>query len=125
VSNAAGVKYAFRIAPEWIWVTRTFYSKGGHSDMKKAGRLAKVNNWQEARKVWMGLLGVERKIAGKAAYNIAVSYEYEGDLEQAKYWASKAYTEFGNKSARNYVNILQNRINDVNRLNQQMQGVGN
>ncbi|HVD97101.1 MAG TPA: DUF6340 family protein [Cytophagaceae bacterium] len=125
VSNAAGVKYAFRIAPEWIWVTRTFYSKGGHSDMKKAGRLAKVNNWQEARKVWMGLLGVERKIAGKAAYNIAVSYEYEGDLEKAKYWASKAYTEFGNKSARNYVNILQNRINDVNRLNQQMQGVGN
>lgn len=123
VSRAAGIKYAIRIAPTWIWITRDFYTKGGHEDMKKAGRLAKVNKWAEARTIWLGMLGLERKIAGKAAYNIAISYEYEGNLQEAKKWASKAYTDFGNKKGRSYVSILERRINDVNILENQMQGV--
>ncbi len=123
VSTAAGVKYAIRIAPSWIWVTRDFYTRGGHEDMKIAGRLAKVNKWQEARKIWMGLLGTERKIAGKAAYNIAISYEYEGNLMEAKKWASKAYTDFGNKRGRTYATILDRRLSDVSILERQMEGV--
>lgn len=123
VSKNAGIKYAVRIAPSWIWVTRDFYTRGGHEDMKTAGRLAKVNNWTEARKIWMGLLGTERKIAGKAAYNIAISYEYDGNLQEAKKWAGRAYSEFGNKRARSYSSILDRRIRDVEILNKQMQGV--
>ncbi len=123
VSKAAGIKYSIRIAPSWIWITRDFYTRGGHEKMKTAGRLAKINKWTEARTTWMELLGTERKIAGKAAYNIAISYEYEGNLQEAKKWASRAYTDFGNKRGRGYVSILERRINDVQRLENQMQGV--
>jgi len=123
VSNSAGVKYAIRISPTWVWVTRVFYSKGGHEKMKTAGRFAKANNWKEARAIWMGLQGEKRKTAGKAAYNIAVSYEYEGNLEEAKKWASTAYSNFGNKKGRSYVYILERRMADVKRLEGQMQSV--
>jgi hypothetical protein len=124
VSNAAGIKYGIRIAPSWIWITRDFYTKGGkQNDMKTAGRLAKVNKWVEARQLWQGLQNADTKTAGKAAYNIAISYEYEGNLNEAKNWASKAYTQYGNKKGRDYVRILDRRIADCNALQNQMQGV--
>jgi hypothetical protein len=123
VSNAAGVKYGIRIAPSWIWITRDFYTKGGkQADMKKAGKLAKANKWPEARTLWEGLLSTEKKTPGKAAYNIAISYEYEGNLIEAKKWAEKSYTEYGNKKARTYINILDRRIKDCNILEDQMKG---
>jgi hypothetical protein len=55
------------------------------------------------------------------ALNIAVAYEVLGDFTDALNWAQKAYTQYGNKKAKAYVQTLSRRIADEARLDQQMQ----
>jgi hypothetical protein len=51
---------------------------------------------------------------------MALVSEINGDLEKASSWAKRAYVDYNNKNALYYMNILQNRINDENRLKFQM-----
>jgi hypothetical protein len=49
------------------------------------------------------------KIAGRAAYNMAIINEINGDLDAALKWAQKSYEDYNNKLGLNYVRILENR----------------
>ncbi|HMN91052.1 MAG TPA: DUF6340 family protein [Saprospiraceae bacterium] len=125
VSFDAGAQYGMRIAPVWVRVNRTFYDSGKGSaseQMKQAARFAKADQWERAAEIWRSLVRTapDNKTAGRAAYNMAVANEHNGLLESALEWAQRAYTDFGNKKARQYISTLQIRLSDQRRLREQM-----
>jgi len=121
--NFAGNQYAFRISSNWSWVSRIYYSKE-NSDFEQAKRMVKSNDWKGAAILWQKYINsANPKISGYACYNLALAAEMDGNLESAIDWAKKAYVGFKNKSAYTYMNILQKRLNDQYRLDEQMKRV--
>jgi len=128
VSEQAGEKYAERIAPIWITVSRTFFkkSKGPESaDMERAARFFETGKWEDAARIWQNILNkrsASSEVKGMATYNLAVASEKNGLLDSALEWAQRSYGEFGNKKARGYVETIQGRIEDQQRLERQLKG---
>jgi hypothetical protein len=109
VSKRAGQKYAFRILPYKIKVYRDYYVKGS-DNFKIAKRKAQMGQWDEAGELWRKETGNPKmKIAGRAAYNMAIISEIDGDLDAALKWARKAWGDYNIKLALDYVRILENR----------------
>jgi hypothetical protein len=55
-------------------------------------------------------------IARRAAYNMAILNEINGDVEEALNWARKAWGDYNIKLALDYVRILENRLNKIDVL---------
>jgi len=128
LSAKAGDSYGKRIAPVYVNVSRTYYNtaKGADKDaMEQAHRLTQANKWEEAADIWNDLLSSasDPKTKGKAAHNIALALERNGNLKEAEDWASKAFTKYGNKVSQGYVNVIQQRISDQERLDYQLKKV--
>lgn len=111
------VGYAFgkRISPYYYTVKRVFYEKPKKSEYLQEGvRKSKVADWEGAIHSWMKVLQSKKKqdvkAYGRASYNIAVAFEVLGDLDKAKKWAAKSYTEYEDKEADEYYKLLQKRI---------------
>lgn len=116
----AGQQYGFRISPVWVRVGRKYYIKG-HDDFKDAKFYVRANEWEKAAEKWQKhAKSPDNKIAGRATYNLALASEINGDLETSLEWAKRSYTEFRNKSAREYVNIISRRIMAAEKLKEQM-----
>ena len=116
----AGNSYGFRIAPQWVTVSRVYYNKGSEG-LKRAARMARVNDWNGASLIWEELSkNPRKKIAKRSTYNMAIALEVLGDLEGAHEWAGKAYKLYGGQQALNYSYILNQRIKDRNKVNEQM-----
>ncbi len=125
VSFAVGREYGMRIAPVYVNVSRSYYTKAKdyEAQMEKADQFARANNWPEAAKVWKGMTDRIRnnpKVAGRAAYNLAIAAEMEGRLDLALELAEEAWTKYANKRARRYIQILQQRQYDAQRAADQM-----
>jgi len=124
LSYRAGQRYGMRIAPVWINVSRSFFSKGKEpykDEMKEAARLANAGKWDDAVEMWKKMLpGADTKTAGRAAHNLAVASERIGRLQEALEWAEKAWTQYGNKTSRNYIGVLNQRINDERKAQSQL-----
>ena len=119
VSNNAGQNYAYRILPYKIRVSRNYYVRGSNN-FKIGKRRARTGDWNGAAELWKEELdNPKRKVAGRAHYNMAIISEINGNLEEAIDWASKSYTDYNNKSALRYVNILKNRVAVSNQLEQE------
>jgi hypothetical protein len=121
LAGKSGEIYAMRVAPVYVNVSRSFFNTAKGNDknpMEEAFRYTKVNQWDKASDVWVGLVNDARdyKTKGKAAINLAVAAERDGNLTKALDWAQKAYSTFGNKQAQNYIATLQQRISDQERL---------
>jgi hypothetical protein len=109
VAGQAGQAYALRIIPFWIRVNRDYYVRGT-DNFVVAKRKAQTGNWDEAGKLWEKETASDnKKIAGRACYNMAIISEINGDLEAAIKWAQRSYENYNNKLALHYVNILKNR----------------
>lgn len=124
----AGDAYGKRIAPVWVNVSRTYYTTAKGADknaMEEAHRLTQANKWEAAAEVWHDLLSSARdpKTKGKAAHNLALAMERNGNLKEAEDWASKAFTQYGNKTSQSYVYVIQQRISDQERLDYQLKKV--
>ncbi len=116
----AGRQYAKRISPSWIRVSRHYYVKG-NDDFKNAKYKVIAEQWEDAANIWKKYVNdSDYKIAGRACYNMALASEVLGKYEIALDWAKKAYADYHLKDARNYINILEKRITDEQRLNRQM-----
>lgn len=116
----AGDQYCYRIAPMWITVSREYY-KGGSDDMKDAYFYSRRNNWEKAAEIWKKeSTNPSRKVAGRACFNMAVASEVEGKLDVALDWANKAWKEYGEKAAPRYIGILKYRMDEKERLKEQM-----
>ncbi len=112
-SYQSGRIYGERITPSYYTVTREFYNKPKrNNDLSSGVRNSEVADWNGAIESWTKALNSKRKIAGRAAFNIAVAYEVLGELEKAKEWASKSYTEYREKRGNDYYRMLVNRIKE-------------
>ncbi|HYG16185.1 MAG TPA: DUF6340 family protein [Bacteroidia bacterium] len=123
VSKLAGEAYAYKISPMPVRLSREFYGKSKRVDLVKVGtRQAEVNDWVNALETWKKAFkqAKEDKDKGRIAYNIAIAYEVLSDLENAKLWCKISYVDFGNKKARQYANILDQRSYDLEVLKQQL-----
>jgi hypothetical protein len=116
----SGKQYAIRISPTWVTENRTFYRKAT-DEFKVAGKYVKQDRWKEAIAIWKRYtMDADPKIAGRACYNMALASEVEGNLPIALEWANRAWQQHGLKNARNYISLLQNRMWQQERLDQQM-----
>jgi hypothetical protein len=122
VSYAIGKYYGSRISPSWVRVSREFYRKPkSNTYLAQGGRRADVGDWQGALESWLRASeSHKRKVAGRAAVNVALGYEVLGELEEARAWAMRSFTDYGNKTGRTYSNILRNRIRDEQKLEWQL-----
>ena len=122
LAEMVGEDYAYKISPLPIRLSRSFYGKAKHAtEVATGARFADVAQWEQAIEEWKkGVEKAETKEAGKLAYNIAVGYEVLGEYGASLTWAQNSYTKYGNKSGRDYVRILQSRIDEENLLKQQM-----
>ena len=117
---AAGMKYAARVAPEWITVKR-FYYDISISGIKQTRQLIADNKWEQAITIWKTLLkGENLRLASKAAFNIAIAYEVNDSLEKALSWAEKSNDLHYRDSTRHYIDLLQKRIADKAKLEDQL-----
>lgn len=119
----AGSTYGYRISPQWITVSRYFYTRG-NDNMKFAGKKARqVGDWKGAMELWKKeALNSDQKIAWHACYNMGVGCEREGNLEAALEWANKAYNIGHKSAAAQYVNQINFRIAEKKRTDEQMKG---
>ena len=117
-----GEMYAPRISPTWVWVHRNYYTGKKPHELKKAKSYVITNDWKGAAEIWQGVVinNPDLKIKGKAAYNLALANEVQGNLDSAIEWCRKSANEFGNKKARSYVKILEDRLANQKRLDSQM-----
>lgn len=121
LSGKIGQDYALQTLPYNIRVSRDYYVSGT-ANFETAKRRAQTGDWDGAAELWnKETNNLDPKIAGRACYNMAISNEINGDLDKAISWASKAYTDYGDKLALRYVNILKNRKSK----NQQLQRESN
>lgn len=110
LSNRLGADYALKTLPYKIRVSRDYYVKGT-SNFEIGKRRAQTGNWDGAAELWAkDVNNSDPKIAGRACYNMAIINEINGNLDVAADWASKAYSDYGDKIALRYLNILKNRI---------------
>jgi len=115
----AGRQYGFRISPMWVKVRRTYFS-GKHDDLKLAKSYVRSKDWDAAIDIWKDLVNnSDEKIARRSTYNMAIASEIKGGLDTAIEWANKA-EKLGEKKAYNYINILQRRKMDEEKLKQQL-----
>ncbi|MBC7778191.1 MAG: hypothetical protein H7246_22350 [Phycisphaerae bacterium] len=127
VAYNVGIEYGARIAPIYVNVSRAYYSKakGFKDDMKKAARYLEDRDIEKAAIIWkrvIAIAGDKKKAAGRAAYNMAVASEINGNLPLALDWAQKSWNDYGNKKAREYINIIKARQNDARKVDAQMPG---
>jgi hypothetical protein len=117
----SGRQYAIRISPTWMDVTRTYYRKA-NDDFKVAGKYVKQDRWNEAIPIWKKYtLDTDPKVAGKACYNMALASEVDGNLQLALEWARRAWDQHGLKNARSYISLIEMRIYEQGKLDEQMQ----
>ncbi|MBN2681938.1 MAG: tetratricopeptide repeat protein [Bacteroidales bacterium] len=114
-----GYSYPPRIMPNRIRVSREYFVRGT-DNFKIAKRRAQTGDWDGAAKLWAQETNHPKsKVAGRAYYNMAIINEINGNLDEAIVNASKSYTDYKNKRALNYLNILRYRINQQNELKRQ------
>jgi hypothetical protein len=110
MSNDVGHDYALRIFPFKVRVGREYYVRGTEN-FKIGKRRAVAGDWHGAASLWeQELNNPKRKIAGRACYNMAIICEIDGNLDDAVTWASKSYTDYNNKRALEYLNVLKFRV---------------
>lgn len=121
LGGVAGVDYARRIAPSYIWVSRSYYGKG-HDRLKEGKNHVKAQDWEGAAAIWTKMVKNQNdpKTRGKAHYNLALYYETTGELEPALDHAKQAAVDLHNKRSRNYSYVLSQRLADQRLLEEQM-----
>lgn len=119
LSKDIGHAYGTRLSPYRHRISRDYYVRGT-DNFVVAKRRAQTGDWQGAAQLWEKELdNTKSKIAGRACYNMAIINEINGDLNAAMDWASKSYSDYNNKDALKYLNILKYRLSQNEVLEQQ------
>ena len=116
-----------KLVPHWAPATRLYY-EGGAVEMRDAAVCLRENNWPEARALWTKLYESRKKgrLKMKAAFNVALAWEMEGELKQAKAWLGKAEACASSDAAdremlRAYARLLDEKEKHLPQLDLQMQ----
>ena len=110
LSTQVGRFYAGRVNTKSFRVWRDYYNKGSRN-LRIAKRRSEVGDWDGAAEMWLkDTESPKRKVAGRACYNMGISNEINGNVYEALDWVQKAYSDYNNKEAKRYAQILRNRI---------------
>ncbi len=119
-SKYMGMDYAQRLLPYKHRVNRDYFVRGT-DNFKIAQRKAQAGDWDGAAILWQQeTVNPDPKVAGRACYNMAISNEINGELDEAMQWASKSYTDYNNNYALSYLNTLKYRASQKEVLSQQL-----
>lgn len=122
IGRVTGSRYSARISPTWIAVSRMYYKKG-NDNLKLGRQRVRFNDWKGAAEYWSRAMDDPKlKNQGRAMYNLALAAEMEGDLQGASDHARTASEKYQNRKALSYFSILQQRMRDQERLQEQMKG---
>jgi hypothetical protein len=119
-AQTLGAKYARRISPSNVKLTRYYYIRGS-SDLKRAKSNMLSKDYNTAIEIWESEFysANKLKIKGRSAYNLAVGFESKSDYEMAIKWAQESI-DSGNIKAKGYLIQLESRRRDELRLKRQM-----
>lgn len=119
-SKNVGIAYTKRLVPNKVRISRDYFVRGSNN-FKIARRRAQTGNWSGAAELWQQeLKSTNPRILGRANYNMAISSEINGDLDAAIAYASKAFADYRNRLALEYVNTLNYRVEQNKVLEQQL-----
>ncbi|WP_205503325.1 DUF6340 family protein [Rufibacter psychrotolerans] len=88
--NAAslGRQYAQRFYPTKLTIAKEYYHQ---KELAQAAEMIRLSEWEKASELLVPLAsGKASAVTGKAAYNLAVINEIQGNLPEAKRWADVA-----------------------------------
>lgn len=120
VSFFAAFDYGSRILPMWKQETR-YYFNLGNKDFKHAALLVKDNKWKEATDIWGKYTNnIDREIASRACFNIALANEIKGDFDLAISWAEKSKKIKNKTKTRYYISMLKTRKKNTEKLQKQI-----
>lgn len=124
ISYYVSDKYSEYFVPYWKQTYRTYYD-GGTADMRDAGLFVRENNWEEALALWRKIYNQKGRYSAKAAYNIALFYEYKSQPDKSEEWINRAESLSKEGSEENYVikkykSELDRKVRNVNVLTRQM-----
>ena len=89
-SYELGRSYVNLISPRWVDVSRSYFVSGDKR-LSTALYFMNKNEFDTAINLWESLTKEDNmKLAGRAAYNLAVVHEMKGDLKNARDWIRKA-----------------------------------
>ena len=118
----AGQHNAYRIFPVWDPVTRIYYT-GSNRKMKEAARYAEKNQWMAAALLWKKIaLTAGKKLAARAAFNMALVSEINDKLDIAVSWLQRSLDLDDTPVTRHYLDILKGRIEDYHKMNLKTSG---
>ncbi|MFA5574464.1 MAG: DUF6340 family protein [Brumimicrobium sp.] len=101
--KAAGLLY-----PNWVWVGRSYYSKGS-KNIKRAKPMIAKGNWDIAEKqLLMETNPKNEKVQRRILYNLALVKEGQGQITEAIEFAEQSAL-LGDKMANEYLKILRRR----------------
>lgn len=119
-SKYLGAGYATRLRPTRKRISREYFVRGT-PNFEIAKRRAQTGDWDGAADLWEQELDHPKpRIAGRASYNMAIINEINGDLDKAIEWASRSYSDYGNKEALRYLNLLNYRVAEQAELERQL-----
>jgi hypothetical protein len=118
-----GNKLGQQICPSWKDDAQRIIFRGPGKSLKQAYFLASHSQWNQAAVIWNDLSGSpNRKQAYRASFNLAVAWERDDDLKQAREWALYADSLRNTKISETYMEILDQRIHFKAELDNQMTG---
>lgn len=111
---AIALDFSDEISTVWRQERRNIFYKGD-SDLKQAATLVDSNKWEPALAIWKEIAenSKSKSLKSKAEYNIAVSYELQGNLDEAISWALKSYETMFRTNTYSYLEILKYRKNEL------------
>ena len=114
------------LVPTWEPADRVYFS-GGCVEMRDAAVCLHEGDWNEAQQIWKTLYDRLRKgkTKARAAYNIALSYEMLGNVDEAINWIKKSGQYAGQNSqeeqlVKHYSQELNSRMLEMVSLKSQM-----
>jgi hypothetical protein len=110
--NSSGTKYAKRIAPYWADGINRFYFVTGNKKFRLAKKYVRNDKWLDAAELWKPLTdNRDKKIAARAAFNMALACEIQNRLDLAVVWINKSDSLNDNSATKKYMKVLKARLN--------------
>lgn len=115
-----GVDVGHILFPYWEEASRFYYIRG-NKYFRKAADQADKENWQQAIDIWKKNFKLNDDVAAyRAAHNIAFACEMLGKIDMAINWAEKALQIGESKRTREYLEILKERKDKLEKIDEQM-----
>jgi len=116
----AAYDYGKRILPGWK-TERRYYFNTGNLDFQMAADCVYNNNWDDAAAIWGKYVDhLDKEIASRACFNLAVANEIKGKFIVAIGWAERSNQIKPKTRTQYYIEILKERQQELEKLEKQL-----